>query len=310
MGLLTMQQREAVDAVLAEQFPGNFPFVNLRVENDVVDNTHVTIAGDRYEIEVVATDSGDNTANGDWVGTADPLEVDLTQSDYANMTALSPGDVLQLAGEMLLMTGTRQIGGVTFTQFKRGYAGTTNATHANGVDIDEAAAARTAGAISVPLIATLTPAAYAVAMVAVLNYRNTKNLRAIDLISGTNEILIVRTDAIAYTAACSENLAGTDNTIDAAFRGGVAAHAAKFAHQSRVPTAAEVGTGIMHFPIPFDPLVVLTIQRTTATGLVDAYVGKYVMTAAANDNPAYVTLDNSGAVDFATTDTIDILIMG
>lgn len=313
MGVPTsIGHQEELDARLADNLPGNLAFSNLRVEADVVDGTKVVVAGDTYEIEVITTDSGDNTANGDFVGTADPLDVDLSQSDYTNLIPLITGDVIRIGTEMMRVIGTRvdSATGVTLTRFSRGYAGTTNATHADAADILVHAAALTVtGAFSVPLITTLTPAAFIDSFVGVLNELNDQSLRAIDL-TATNEVLIYRTIPGAFTAACSETLAGANNTIDAAFRAGFAKSALAISTQSRVPTASEVGTGTMLFPLPFDPTLVFVRVITTATGVAVAWVGAKAITVASGGDSAFVTVDNIGAVDFATTDTVEIIAVG
>ena len=59
----------------ASYSPGEVACAILRVALDGADGELVTIDSDVYEVEPLATDSTDDTANGDWNNTTNPLSV-------------------------------------------------------------------------------------------------------------------------------------------------------------------------------------------------------------------------------------------
>jgi hypothetical protein len=135
-----------------------------------------------------------------------------------------------------------------------------------------------------------------------------ESILAIDI--GANEVLVLTADRpggtpvpSTKTTALAETLGGTDNAWDtAALRAGQAVAGRRFVVDTRVPNAAEVALGNMHIACPgFTPSGAIVIVVTTATGIAVAWVGATLF--AANR----CTLDNSGVVDWATTDTVFVM---
>lgn len=175
-------------------------------------------------------------------------------------------------------------------------------------EFDRAANGVTAGRIAVTGHADDTPTAATPALVSKINASGTEFVKAVQI--SVNEILIYKAAAVggaaadsADTTALAETLAGANNAWDtAALRGGrVAGHKA-IGFSSRVPNAAEVALGNMHFVFPtFTPTHVIVQVRVTSGGTPKAWVGG--VTISGN----VVTLDNTGATDWAATDTVTII---
>jgi hypothetical protein len=140
------------------------------------------------------------------------------------------------------------------------------------------------------------------ALVAAINASGTEAATAFDI--DDNEVLVLRDVVGVDTEACSETLAGANNSIDAAFRVGGAAAQISMASFARVPTAQEVATGNMHIGLDFVPSSVIIQVRTTATGALVAWDGAATITDGALE---YVTIDNSGAVDWSVAETVYVL---
>lgn len=144
------------------------------------------------------------------------------------------------------------------------------------------------------------------AFIAAVNASGTEAIRAIDI--SANEVLLVATSIGAVTTAISETMATADNTVDtAALRAGQAVSTGRLFRDSRVPNATEVALGNMHFVLPFDPTVVIVQVQVTATGAAKAWDGDKIITVAAGSDPAFITVNNDGATDFAATDTVQII---
>lgn len=136
----------------------------LDVIANVADGETVTIGADVYELDVINTDSTDNTAGGSWNNVTDPLTVDLAGAGYANVRGvIGEGDLIRIENEIMKCTA---IVGTDHT-FSRGRSGTANAAHADAEDIYISAAPGGPGAppanFLVGLVATLTPTQFAAA---------------------------------------------------------------------------------------------------------------------------------------------------
>ena len=130
----------------------------LEVEDDVVDGETVTIGSDVYQIDIINTDSTDNTAGGLWNNMTNPLIVDCT--GLAGVLTLVEGDLLRIGTEIMKVTDVN-IDGVTYT-FARGRCGTTPASHA---DVEDIYISDAPGMLDIPigLVTTLTAIAFATA---------------------------------------------------------------------------------------------------------------------------------------------------
>lgn len=157
------------------------------------------------------------------------------------------------------------------------------------------------GRIPVDVSAAVTPTAFLTALVAALNgagipWQGTK--------ISANEMLIVGSRFQSKAAACSETLAGSNNAWAAAtcYGGeGPAEDLPVTVLVQRVPNATEVAIGNMHFHFGFAPTSVMAFVRVTSTGIPKAWVGATLLSG------NRVTVDNSGATDWAETDTVIIL---
>lgn len=227
----------------------------LRVANDVADGETVTIGADVYEVSPVATDTTDNTANGDFNNTNNPLRVNSYTTNYSNSpTAI--GALIRVENEIMRV---RAKWGPD-VEFDRGVSNTTNAAHADANDIFEEAAVPTQGRIAVGLNATLTPTVFTDALIEDINNRGTENVLAIDI--SANEILLVSADApggnatgSATATATTETLAGANNQwAQATMISGRQSGASRWAAVTHTVDAQDVALGAVRIPFPFTPV--------------------------------------------------------
>lgn len=168
-------------------------------------------------------------------------------------------------------------------------------------EIDTAAApgAITAGRIRVDCNAGVTPAIASASIVAAINGNTKQGIIAVAI--SANEILIY-TDpkSPARLLACTETLAGANNAWAAAVMYGGGSEAAKGDQLvARAANAQEVAIGNAHFVFPFTVGVAGASVRSAA-GIPIAWNG--AITISGNR----VTLDNSGATDWAATDVLTV----
>jgi hypothetical protein len=168
-------------------------------------------------------------------------------------------------------------------------------------EIDTAAnpGAITAGRIRINCNAGVTPAIASAAIVAAINGNTTQQIVAVAI--SANEILIYTNPAYpARLLATTTTMGGANNTWAAAvmYSGGVETVKGDMM-MSRAANAAEVAIGNAHFVFPFNPAMVI-VQVRTAAGILSAWNGATVITA------NRVTLDNSGATDWAATDVLTV----
>lgn len=265
----------------------------LRVDANVADGETVTIGADVYEIDIINTDSGDDTAGGSWDNVTDPLIVDLVA--YTNVDGvIGVGDLIRIENEIMKCT---LIDGTNHT-FARGRCGTTAAAHADANDIY---ISDTPGTVNIPvgLVVTLTPAAFIDALVAEINVETTEPVEAQDI--DDDQVLLIASDVGVQTTALDEALLGANNEWDdTAMHDGVAAGAKKVVRVVHVPTAMEVTLGRVLIPLDFVPTGAIVQVRTTASGAIVAWDGAMLLRTAEQR----VDLINLTSVDFAATDTI------
>jgi len=270
----------------------------LAVAADVSETETVTIGDDVYEVEIVNTDSTDNTANNNFANTNANIVLSTFTADYPN-TTIAVGGLLRVESEIMRCTASS---GASRT-FNRGVSGTTVASHANANDMFVGDGIDGASTIAVGLVTTLTPTAFTPALVADVNRIGSEAVTAVQI--SVNEILI-HADAVGVVElACAETLAGVGNAWGSATMYGGVDPGARTVVVSRVPTALEVTTGNLHFHFDFAPTVVSVSVFPTATpGVAKAWDGG--ATVATN----LVTLDNDGATDWAETDTVVLTVQG
>lgn len=277
----------------------------LRLAANVADAETITIGADVYEIETVATATGTNTAGGTLNNTADPSPA-VTIAAHG----LTAGDPVAVETEIMQVATVIDANTVSLA---RGRFGTTAAAHADAIAINKGNGI-TAGRIPIGFIATFTPAVAGPAIAAAINNALMANgarltgkvstifatFQATSLASGA-EVLVAARSAGVNTTAVAETLAGANNTWDnAAFHDGVAVGDKRSFFQAVVPSAQEVAVGNIRIPLPFTPSYIAVDVRVTATGLSKAWVGGFLFSA------GVLTVDNTGATDWAATDTVYI----
>lgn len=283
-------------AMACAEDPGRCAVNVLRVASNVAEAETVDIGGDTYEVEIVNTDSTDDSADGDFNSTSDPLDVEVDSTTYPNLYGtLAAGDLIRVENEIMRVDHVD--GDHVF--LIRGQSGTTAAAHADANDI-YVGDGIVAG-IAVGLVAVLTPAAFTAALVADVNGQGAEAVTAEKI--SDNEVLIYSDTPGAVTLACAETLAGANNEwAAAAMFGGAAQATRKFSVQTRVPTATEVALDQLHVVFDFTPSFVQAFVAPTATpGAYTAWDGAITISG------GRVTLDNSGAVDWATTDNVVVI---
>src|SRR3989304_3299378 len=273
--------------VNAAQFGGQVPMGVLRIAADVVDDQTVTIGSDVYRFAAVAPDSTSNTANGTVNNTRE-----VVQDFYMPAHGLIVGDILRIENEYMRVTGLR---GADYLHLKRGVSGSTIAAHADAVDIFVESALG-AGSIAVGLNATLTPVVATAALTADINDPTRGVEKVVAVNSDANTILVMGAASKGGTPIASALATATTETLGGAGAPGIVVSA------FRVPIAAEVTKGEMWFAFPFTPVIQDVRVRTTATGANIAWDG------GASVVGTRVKLTNAGATDWATTDTVEVVV--
>lgn len=118
----------------------------------------------------------------------------------------------------------------------------------------------------------------------------------------TNQIAFFNAYTGNSSNACTETIAGATWSATTTYGGVSGDPIPTTTVLSRVPTADEVTRGKMHFFFPFPPRAVFVQVVVTSSGVPTAWVG--AITKSGNR----VTLDNSGATDWAATDTVNVLV--
>lgn len=183
----------------------------LELRANVVDGETVTIGTDVYQIDIINTDSTDNTAGGDWNNLTDPLTVDCT--GFA-ILALGVGDLLRIENEIMKVTAIDPA--TDEYTFARGRCGTAPAAHADAVDIY---ISDVPGMLDVPIgmVTTLTPVVFAAALEEEVE-AETSHLCAVETITAgvgqyNLEVTVPAATALLTTA---ETLSGAGNAWQAA----------------------------------------------------------------------------------------------
>ena len=283
------------------QNPGARAFGVLRVAGNVADGEQVEIGADVYEVEVVNTDSTDNTADGSWDNVTDPLTVDLAA--YTNVDGvIGVGDLIRIEDEIMKCTA---IDGTEHT-FSRGRSNTAAAAHADGDDIYISAApggpAAPPAEFLVGLVATLTPAVFTPALVAEINAEASEAVTAQTI--SNNQALVVANAPGVVTLALAESLMTADNEWDtAAMRGGAAPSLRRIVAVSRVPNATEVALDRVLIPLDFAPSLAIVQIRATTSGVSLAFDGNVLLRSVEQR----VDVINDGIVDFDADDTITVV---
>jgi hypothetical protein len=304
--------------------PGTRASNILYLPSDVVDGDTILFGADTAEVDIVNTDSGVNT-HATTGALNDTDQYSLLILTAAPATAINVGDVARIENEMVLVVRK-----ISTTQYivVRAYAGTTIATHAANTDVYVSNSVPTN--ISVPLVTTLTPAAFAIAYTAVFNFRmpndqESRPARTPTLYGsftayslGTKgQVLITKNTTGVDATATTETFNAAGNVWSSAtMAGGVAAAIVSYEVAARVPTAAEVLAGEMHFAFPFTVRTAFVKMYVTATGQPVAFNGQvlkgYAETTTEVLPGTIVTVKNTGPAstayitEFAATHTVEV----
>jgi len=207
-------------------------------------------------------------------------------------------------GQDTIEFGRRPIKAINILRIASNVADTETVTIGSVVfEFDRSADGVTAGRVAVTGHADDTPANASTALVTAINASTACPMTAVKISS--NEVLLISKAYGAQAHACTETLAGSNNAFSAATAyGGRASGNTRSAHIQRVPTATEVALGTLEVALPFTPYVAHVSVIVTSTGVAKAWDGARVYDATNN----VLKLDNSGATDWAATDTIYISV--
>lgn len=295
------------------------------VPANVVDGDVITISTNTFEVDIINTDSAVNTAN-DASGALNGTDVHSTVTlGAAPATAISVGDVIRIENEMMLVL--RKISTTVYI-VARAYAATTIASHAQNLDVFVSNSVPTN--ISVPLVTTLTPAAFGPAFAAVFNYvvaagesqpaRSSSlaaSYTAYSLLAGQQVLVVKNVPGVDTTATTEDFANSTDNVwANATLVGGVAPTVARCELASRAATSGEELGGAMHFPFSFTVRSAV-VQVQKATGELVQFAGQvfvgWTETTTEVLPGSIVTVRNAGQVStayitpFAATDVVSVL---
>jgi hypothetical protein len=261
----------------------------LLLAADVIAAETVTIGSDVYEVEIVNTDSTDDTANDDFNNTTNPLLVAGANVSYPGVFGQAVGDLVRIGTEIMRIT----VKGATDLTFQRGVSGTTNAVHADAADIFIGDGIAGGSTVAVGLVATLTAAAFAAALIPDINSEGTEPFTA--AADGTSvEITAIADGVSGNSVACAETLTGAGNEwVSSVTFGGTNAGTASYkvyrATLTQTSTTAPVATVLENtFPdVPVWSYAGVGDYNLTLTGAFPA------------NRTVILHGDGSGAADFA-----------
>jgi hypothetical protein len=236
-----------------------------------------------------------------------------------NAHGLTPGQIFGVGTEFFRVLNVKDANTVDVF---RGYAGSTVAAHASGAAVLQAPNYTNVSArdlvIPVTALAIATSGPQLATALTDLDGFNPNDFGNIS--SGTQargvktgikyEYIATGTRLFMHRAAQGNSLAITENitnaTADTTFKNGSMVASAVQAAVTRVPTAGEVTAGIMDFAFPFPVKTARVTIVTTTTGAKLAWDGATSYSA----DFRRVSIDNSGAVDWATTHTVLLEVVG
>jgi hypothetical protein len=307
--------------------PGHPDSSALVTSGVFTDRETVTVEGDVYEVVDLSTDS-----------TVDVLTFWNNTDQVITQTAIDPADYSFSIGDYVVVESEAAIviniavNSATDwdVTFYRGVAGTTIAAHATGTTAIEvqSVTALTAGAITVPA-EDMTQAVVLDALAAVIGKDTARGpfesgkidsnvfgvgnqlagvlpkitspdwtLYNLDDLTGllVSDVVGERGATVAEAGA---NMAWDSTTTSGGSQPAVSRTELTI---SRVPTAAEVTAGLMHFKVGGVVLGSPAVDvYTTATGVAVAHDGTVTVVDA---NNGIISVDNGGLTDWATTDTV------
>lgn len=287
----------------------------FRQSGAYVEGETITIGTDVIEIVVVNDDSGDDTQGGDFNNTDNPLIVDMTP--YA---ALRPGGTAPLRmGELIrINTEILRVAAIDGPRiaFARGQMGSAAAAHVNGANIltDGNYASDTRIPVCASGGTSLTAENIGDALRVCVNNKQGQftdggagPVHVREVVANGAGLLFALDQPGEDSRAVAE--AGANSSWDhTSFEGGETPRTQRRVLFSRSPRAAEVAAGEINIPVDFDPTAVL-VDVKDSNDDPKAWNGATTVTDATGLEPAYVTIDNTGATDWAATDTVTALIL-
>lgn len=279
---------------------GSYDFCELALTGVVVDQETFSLGGDTYEINVVATDSTQDTGTGGELNNTAPV----VNIPY---TGAAKGDVIRVESEFMVVLDAS----ATSAFVSRGFAGSTIAAHGNSLTIFKAVQQVVAGNLAVPVSATAAATADD-QIVAAVNFYSDGGY-ATGLGGGTgvtvqnglkvDAFLSDGTTTVGFAYPADGGVATTAETFTngtiTAFAGGVEPASQQYSKIVHKITAGDVSAGSIDFVAPF------TVNEAfaavyLATGLIDeAWDGAVVVTSG-----RLVTVNNAGASDWAAGETL------
>lgn len=157
--LPTLLNTIAKGSVSVPQHPAGGLIGKLDLVANVANGETVTIGADVYEVDIIDTDSTDDTAGGNWNNTTDPLTIDCT--GFALLAAVAVGDLIRIENEIMKITAIDPV--TDEITFDRARCGTAAAAHADAKDIFVSDAPGMAN-IPIGLVTTLTAVQFATAL--------------------------------------------------------------------------------------------------------------------------------------------------
>jgi len=259
----------------------------------LADTDTLVIGADTYEFDLLTTDTTFNTANAELNTTNARSLITMTAHGFA------VGKALRVESEVMIVESVPDVNTVVVD---RGEAGTTIATHADALDIFEGTGI-TGGNVLIP-----AEAATAASVQAAFKWRINDSAFGDNLTykvvddGGTVQLWVSKVPGTDLTGGTVTNgLTGV--VVSADFSPSVVAQTQNTQLIRRAVVADDVTVATMYFPVPFKPLTALAVVRTAA-GAVKAWDGELTIDTSLNA----VLMGNGGAVDWAATDTIDLLV--
>lgn len=262
---------------------------------NVANGATVTIGSKVYTFQTVLTNVDGNVFIG---ASADASLTNLASAINLTTGAGTTYAAATTANAALTTAGAVTAHAIVITATVAGVAGNSIASTETSAHL--AFDAVTLGTTTAGVDPTVTQTATAIAL-AINNHASDYGAEKIS----ANEVLIEKSTVGVDTRACTETLAGANNAwTSATMYGGLPAQTKRISVQKRVPLAQEVTLGTMHFVLPFVPTYVRAFARVTSSGLDKLWVGATIQSG------NRVTLDNSGATDWAATDTVYVYAEG
>jgi hypothetical protein len=283
----------------------------LRVTGVIVDGQNVVIGADTYVADQIDQDSTDTCKNGEWNNTTAEVVIDMNSTDYPQ---IGVGGIVPLVLGELIYIETEYMRVITIASdnvtFERGACGSTPANHVDTTQIDISAGTEAPGGIPVGHqgAGDLAAGVMTVLIAGAINEDNipTEDVSAVDVAGDGSELFIVA-DAVGVVTLALTETHGNAVWDDGNMRRGAAA-AVRQIYTAVIDIDTEEATAnLVYVPIPFTPAAVIVQVTGGADGVQLQWAGDVIINAAAGAMPAYLELNNDGAVNFANTDEFHIL---